>query len=229
MNRILLTLLLTLACFLPSTKEVPMCAESLVQERVEFPRPEPSRSGLTGLLYDRKSVRSFQDQALALDQISRLLFAAQGVNRPGGYRTVPSAGALYPLEIFVIAGKVRSLEPGVYRFHPGSHDIVLIKEGDKRRVAAEAALGQMWVAQAPAIFIISSVHDRVTGKYGRRGVIYAHIEAGCAAQSISLQAVELGLGTTVVGAFQESELQEIIGGSLNGVPLVLLPVGTPDR
>jgi SagB-type dehydrogenase family enzyme len=196
-------------------------------ETIELPRIAPEAGCLENILHQRRSVRRFSQAELTIEQVGRLLFAGQGVNRPKGYRTVPSAGALYPLELFLVAGGVSSLEPGVYRYRPLEHDLVRVTPGDLREEVAEACLGQRWIATAPAQIVISAVSKRVTGKYGVRGVQYVHMEAGAVSQSIALEAVSLGLGTTVVGAFQDQSLQEILGSGSEEQPLLVLPVGVP--
>jgi SagB-type dehydrogenase family enzyme len=196
-------------------------------ETMELPRIAPETGCLENILHQRRSVRRFSQAELTLEQVGRLLFAGQGVNRPKGYRTVPSAGALYPLELFLVVGGVSSIEPGVYRYRPLEHDLVRMAPGDRREEVAEACLGQRWMAAAPVQIVISAVYERVTGKYGSRGAQYVHMEAGAVSQSIALEAVSLGLGTTVVGAFQDQSLQEILGSGSEEQPLLVLPVGVP--
>jgi SagB-type dehydrogenase family enzyme len=197
------------------------------REMIVLPRVDPEAGCLEAMLYERRSVREFSPAELTLEQVGKLLFAGQGVNRPRGYRTVPSAGALYPLEIFLVAGSVASLEPGVYRYRPLENDLVRTAPGDRRREVADACLGQRWMATAPAQIVISAVYERVTGKYGPRGKQYVHMEAGAASQSIALEAAGLGLGTTVVGAFRDLDLQEILGSRSEEQPQLVLPVGAP--
>jgi SagB-type dehydrogenase family enzyme len=196
-------------------------------ETIELPRIAPETGCLENILHQRRSVRRFSQAELTFEQVGRLLFAGQGVNRPKGYRTVPSAGALYPLELFLVAGGVSSLEPGVYRYRPLEHDLVRVAPGDLREEVAKACLGQRWMATAPAQIVISAVSERMTGKYGARGMQYVHMEAGAVSQSIALEAVSLGLGTTVVGAFHDQSLQGILGSGSEEQPLLVLPVGEP--
>ena len=196
-------------------------------ETIGLPRVAPEAGCLEANLYERRSVRGYAPTELTLEQVGRLLFAGQGINRAKGYRTVPSAGALYPLELFLVAGSVQSLEPGVYRYRPVEHDLVRTAPGDRRGEVAGACLGQGWMATAPAQIVISAVHERVTGKYGSRGVMYVHFEAGAASQSIAQQAVALGLGTTVVSAFRDQALRELLGSGEREQPMLVLPVGVP--
>ena len=197
--------------------------------RISLPDFGPAtKDSLEEILQKRRSVRSFTAQELELSELAQLLFAAQGKTHPRGYRTAPSAGALYPLEVFVVAGQVGSLASGIYKYVPQDHELLQLKTGDKRRELAQAALWQSWIAQAPAVIVITAVYERVTGKYGQRGIQYTHIESGCAAQNLCLQAVDLDLGTTLVGAFDDAKVQDIIQAKPEETPLLLIPVGQPQ-
>jgi SagB-type dehydrogenase family enzyme len=193
---------------------------------IELPQPahEGKLSVETALLA-RRSIRDYRDAPLELNEAGQLLWAAQGQTRPGGYRTCPSAGALYPLELYLVAGKVNGLGAGNYRYDPGKHLLVQSSAGDLRRHLAEAALGQSMIGRAPATLAICAVFERTTGKYGQRGVRYVFMEAGHAAQNVSLQAVSLNLGTVVIGAFRDEKVKEILGLKPEEEPLYLMPVG----
>lgn len=192
-------------------------------ELSEVPRGESG--SIEDLLHRRRSVRRFAPGALQLGDVGKLLFAAQGINRPRGFRTAPSAGALYPLTVHIAAGAVQGMEPAVYRYLPDGHALSRVALGDVRREVADAALGQMWMAGAQVILVISAEYAKVTGKYGRRGEQYTHIEAGCAAQNVALQALDLGLGGTVVGAFKESLMRDVLRTPPELVPLIAMPIG----
>jgi SagB-type dehydrogenase family enzyme len=192
--------------------------------------PRPSRAGAVSVeqaLALRRSVRAFAPEALPLAAVSQLLWAAQGVTGPDGLRTAPSAGALYPLEVHLVAGAVSELRSGVYRYDPGRHRLVLESEGDARVRVARAALSQDWIAEAPAIVVLAAVHERTARKYGERAPRFVHMEVGHAAQNVCLQAVALGLGTTMVGAFRDEELAGVLGLAKHEQPLALLPIGKP--
>ncbi len=173
----------------------------------------------------RRSVREFGRRTLALEDVSQLLWAAQGITATGGFRTAPSAGALYPLELYVVAGSVEGLSAGVYRYQPENHELVHVASGDLRKPLASAALDQNWVRRAPAVLVIASVYERSMGKYGQRGRRYAHIEVGHAAQNVYLQAAARGLATVLVGAFDDEEVQDVLGLPPDHEPLGLMPVG----
>lgn len=176
-------------------------------------------------LLQRRSVRQYNDEPLPLEKASQLLWAAQGVTHASGFRTAPSAGALYPLETYLIAGKVTGLDAGVYLYDPRRHALVRKALGEKRGDLSRAALGQLPVGRAPATILLAAVYDRTTGKYGRRGVRYVRMEAGHAAQNIALQAVSLDLGAVFIGAFEDDLVKQVVGLGALETPLYLLPVG----
>jgi len=192
--------------------------------------PEPRRDGaypLERALSARRSVREFGDAPLRLEELAQLAWAAQGQVTRGGLRTAPSAGALYPLELFVVAGNVQDLAAGVYRYQSSLHQLAPVAEGDRRGELVRAAWGQRWLGEAPAVLVIAGVERRTTAKYGARGVRYVHLEAGHAAQNVLLQAVALGLGATVVGAFGDAEVKAAVALRADEQPLYLIPVGRP--
>ena len=190
--------------------------------------PGPARDGklaVEAAFWGRRSVRNYKEDPLNLEEISQLLWAAQGTTRPGGYRTCPSAGALYPLELLLVAGRIDELPTGSYRYDFVNHAIRPEDENDIRRDLAQAALGQSMIARAPATIAISAVFERITRKYGERGIRYTYMEAGHAAQNIHLQAVSLNLGTVVVGAFRDTEVKKALSLPPDESPLLLMPVG----
>jgi SagB-type dehydrogenase family enzyme len=201
---------------------------ALEPKSIQLPRPNISDHELVQLLQQRRSVREFRDEALSLRQLGQLLWAAQGVTSPQGYRTAPSAGALYPLELYIAVGKVKGLEAGIYHYYPDNHSLVNSITGDFRKTLAHAALQQPWVRQAPLVLIIAGKYARTTHKYGNRGIRYVHIEAGSAAQNVYLQAQALGLGTVIVGAFDDKAVADALRLASDMQPLLLMPIGTPQ-
>jgi SagB-type dehydrogenase family enzyme len=192
--------------------------------------PDPTRVAAASLgeaLARRRSVRAFTGQALILAEVATLLWAAQGRTGPEGLRTAPSAGALFPLEIYLAVGSVEGLVPGIYRYVSGRHRLDRVAVGDARRDLARAALDQSWIADAPVILIIAAVPSRTAAKYGDRSARYIAMEAGHAGQNIYLQAVALGLGTTVVGAFDDGRVKDTAKLASDREPLALYPVGHP--
>ncbi len=199
-----------------------MTSITLPSPRTEGPLPVETA------LARRRSVRDFAPQPLTPAQVGQILWAAQGVvGRPGSRRTVPSAGALYPLEVYLMAGRVKGLEAGNYRYQPAIHALSIVKAGDLRDAVARAALGQVWMGRAPVMLAITGVMMRTAAKYGRRAERYVFMEAGHAAQNIYLQAQSDGLGTTAVGAFRDAAVLTLLGLPDGEMPLYLMPVGVP--
>ena len=190
--------------------------------------PAPQKDGAVSVeaaLQNRRSVRFFKDLPLSLQSVSQLLWAAQGITDKRGFRTAPSAGALYPLELYLFAGKAEGLEPGIYHYRPADHTLLLVTDGDFRETLCRAALWQDAICQAPTVFLIAGVPERTTGKYGERGIRYIHMEAGHTAQNILLQAVSLDLGGVAIGAFSDHEVSKLLKMDKGRIPLYIVPVG----
>lgn len=194
--------------------------------KLATPRPDGSLS-LEHCIAQRRSVRSFGDQSLTKDELGQLLWAAQGLTGAEGGRAVPSAGALYPLEVYVIARNVASLAAGVYHYQVSSHELLLTTSGYDPEALIDAAFGQDWMAGAPACICIAAIFERTTAKYGERGRGYVYMEAGHAAENVMLEAIALGLATTMVGAFSDGEVAPVLRLRPKEVPLCLIPVGRP--
>jgi SagB-type dehydrogenase family enzyme len=185
--------------------------------------PAPSLSGTVSLeqcLVERRSVRSFTDQALSLEEISQLFWAAQGRTHDAKKRTSPSAGALYPMEVYLVT------EDRFYQYRPGGHRAAVLKEENLIGPLASASFSS-FVSEAPAIFVLTVVYERLEEKYGERSERYAKLEAGHVSQNILLQAVSLGLGATPVGAFGDVAVQVVLEIPSNHEPLLLIPIGKP--
>lgn len=180
---------------------------------------------LEELLRQRKSTREYSNEPLTKEEVMKLLWAGQGITRPPQYRAAPSAGALYPLELYVVVGNVDGLDAGVYKYNPFANEIKLVKSGDIRKSLAVAALSQPWVGEGAIDIVIAAVYERTKVKYGERGERYVHMEAGHAAQNICLQATALGLGLVTVGAFDDSSVVKIVGLARDEAPLYIIPVG----
>lgn len=193
------------------------------QDSMALPAPRlESEVSLELALSARRSVRSFTAQTLTWAEIGQLLWAAQGITRDWGARTAPSAGALYPLDVYV------STATGVNHYLPHGHRVAAMKDADVREELWQAGLKQDAIRRAPAVFIVTATYERTSGKYGDRAVRYVHLEAGHAAQNMLLQAVALGLGGVPIGAFDDAEVQAILGLSEAEKPLYLIPVGYPE-
>lgn len=218
-----LVLALSLAACAPPDSRTPAA-----EDGVRVVLPEPNYEGdvsVEAALLQRRSVWSYTGEPLTLPEIAQLLWAAQGTNEPGGKRTAPSAGALYPLEVYLVAGNVTGLEAGVYRYEPQPHELIRVLAGEKREVLSQAALNQSNIRQGAVDIVITAVYARTTQKYGERGIRYVHLEAGHAAQNMYLQAVSLDLGMVVVGAFHDDQVQEVLNLPEDAEPLYIIPVG----
>ena len=194
--------------------------------------PSPILRGKISLeqaISKRRSVRRFKDEPLTLEQLSQLLWSAQGTTGTSGGRAAPSAGATYPLEIFVVIGEqgVQSLAAGIYHYDAGNHSLTLHQTGDFRQELADTALGQSSIARCPVDMAICAIHPRTAYRYGRRGERYVHIEVGHVGQNVSLQAVALGLGTVMVGAFEDEEVRKVLALEEQIKPLYIVPMGKP--
>ncbi len=199
-----------------------------VNEMESINLPQPWVKGNVSVeesILGRRSVRSFGPADLTTEEISQLLWAAQGItDSTRGFRAAPSAGATHPLEIYLVNRE------GVYNYLPDENLLKPVKTGDARSSLARAALGQGFVQQAPVNIVISAVYQRTAGRYGiERGARYVHIEAGHAAQNIHLQAVALGLGSVPVGAFRDDEVKKALSLPSHHEPLYIIPVGHPSR
>lgn len=195
-------------------------------ETIKLPEPRyDSDTSVEEALLKRRSVRSFQNEPVTLAEASQLLWSAQGITSPRGYRAAPSAGALYPLEVYMVAGKVGQLSPGIYRYMPHKHDLNKTQEGDRRGALSNASLSQGSVRNAPLVLVLAAVYKRITSKYGDRGMRYAHIEVGHAAQNVSFQAISLGLGSVMIGAFRDREVKSVMKLGPDEDPLYIIPIG----
>lgn len=217
-------LMLLLAC--TPNQDNNQVVRNYMPELISLPDPAyKSTTSIEEALYQRRSIREYKDEPLTLLQVSQLLWAAQGVTHHNGYRTAPSAGALYPLEVSLLAGDIEELPSGIYRYLPQEHALILTTPGDQRRAVFDAALDQEMILDAPASIVISAVYERTTVKYRSRGTQYVHMEVGCAAQNIYLQAESLELGTVIIGAFQDDEVKAALNLPAQEQPLAILPVG----
>ncbi len=195
---------------------------------VKLPPPDfRGKVSVEETLKARRTVRHFAARALDLKQVSQLLWGTDGVSDPRGFRTAPSAGATFPLELYLVAGEraVSGLNPGVYHYLPGEHALELTVKGDLRAPVARASLHQTWMAEAPVMVVIAAEYRRCTARYGDRGIRYTHMEVGNASQNLFLQAGALGLGAGIVGAFDDQTLSQTLNLPRDHAPLLVMPVG----
>lgn len=187
--------------------------------------PSPGRgrgAALDDVLAERRSIRSFTQGPLDEATISRLLWAAQGVTASWGGRTAPSAGALYPIEVYVATSE------SLRRYLPADHTAVELAQGDRRRSIGEVT-GQEAAAGAPVLFVITGVVSRTAAKYGDRAERYVQLEAGHVCQNLLLEATALGLAAVPMGAFSDDDLREALGVGDDQLPLYVVPVGHPGE
>jgi SagB-type dehydrogenase family enzyme len=195
---------------------------------VTLPAPRlDSPMSVEQALHERRSVRTYQDAPLTLDELSQLLWAAQGITHPAGWRTAASAGGLYPLELLAVVAQVDGLDAGIYRYSPADHSLTQLQTGDQRAALSAAALAQESVAEAAVVLVLAGVYERSSDRYGQRAAQYVHMEVGIAYQNVHLQAVALGLGTVFIGAFHDDQVQSILGLADEERPFCLMPVGHP--
>lgn len=198
-------------------------AQQLNKMGEEITLPAPQLSGKVSLEHTisrRRSRRNFRPKGLSLTQISQLLWSAQGItDQQRGLRAAPSAGALYPIEIYLLN------QEGLHHYIPQGHKLKFVLRDDLRRSLAAAALRQNFIAQAPVDIVIAADYEKVTCRYGLRGKRYTDIEAGHIAQNVHLQAVALGLASVPVGAFDEQAVRELLRLSDDEQPLYIIPVG----
>jgi SagB-type dehydrogenase family enzyme len=201
------------------------------QDTIALPSPRyRGEMSVEQALSSRKTVRRFEEEAIQLEELSQLLWAAGGSMFDGvtaATRTYPSAGGIYPLGIYVVAGWVAEMDSGIYQYLWRDHTLKRIKSGDFRSSLALAALRQGFIAQAPVIIIITADYPRTEKKYGHRGTErYVPLDAGHASQNLHLQAAALHLATATVGAFSDERVKKLL--DLHGEdPLLIIPVGRP--
>lgn len=187
--------------------------------------PPPRKKGLMSVeeaLARRRSIRSFRRQPLTLAQIGQLMWAGQGItDRVKGLRTAPSAGALYPIEIYLVA------PDGAYHYDPRDHCLERLGRADLRSRLAERAVNQSCVSEAALDVVITAVVRRTEEKYGERARRYALLEAGHVAQNILLQTTALKLGGVCVGAFYDERVKELLGLPDDHEPFYILSIGLP--
>lgn len=183
----------------------------------------------------RRSIREYKGDPLTAESLSMLLWAAQGVTEfTYGFRTVPSAGGTYPLNIYavladngvIVSGEER-LTGGSYKYDHRDHSLVLLKSGNVREALADAALKQEWVRTAMVNIVVFAAYERTTKVYGERGKRYVHMEDGHAGQNVCLMAAALGLGAVVVGAFDDDQVRTVVGAGPQEQPLYVIPVSVP--
>jgi len=207
------------------------------QTIIKLPSPQlRGKVSLEETILRRRAVRRYRRDPLNLSQLSQILWSAQGITGTREFRAAPSAGATYPLEIFVFVGKQgviaseakqapEELQAGIYHYEADSHSLSLHKPADLRPDLARATLDQEFIIEAPVDIVICALYHRTSYRYGRRGERYVHIEVGHVGENIHLQAVALGLATVEVGAFHDEEVRKVLGVEEQIKPLYIMPLG----
>jgi SagB-type dehydrogenase family enzyme len=201
------------------------------QPIIKLPAPVSLTGTMSETLAGRRSIRSFANRPVTLPQLAALLSAADGLTHNSGnyaLRSAPSGGALYPIDIYVVATGVDSLSEGIFYFRPADSSLVSFSAGGFGQRLAAAALDQEFIADAPVNLVLAARFERSTKKYADRGYRYAYMEAGAICQNIYLAATALRLGTVAVGAFIDRAVNDVIG--LDGreeAALLIMPVGYP--
>ncbi len=196
-----------------------------IGEVIKLPNPIiKSNISVEEAIYNRKSIRNFMDEQLSLKDFSQLLYSSQGITE-GTHRVVPSAGALYPLEIYAAVEDVENITPGLYHYIPHKHSIEYIAGGSIKPNIPSIAYNQLWIKDSAADIIIAADYSRTESKYRKMAEKYVHMEVGHASQNVYLQAYALGLGTTIVGGFDNKKMKELMG--IPYMPLAILPIGKP--
>ena len=194
---------------------------------IQLPAPNyESNTSVEEALLNRRSVREYNKEALSISEVSQILWAAQGItDKENGLRTAPSAGALYPLEIYLVAANIKDLPAGIYKYYYENHTLKKLLEGDKRTDISNASLKQESLESSSAIVAITAIYERTSVKYRNRTERYVDMEVGHVGQNIYLQAVSLGLGTVMVGAFNDEALKKVLALPEDENPLALYPLG----
>jgi len=227
--KIILPLIILLFNFNCLAKNEKSGKPAQIKKNIAIKLPAPcynSKVSLEKALYKRRSIRNYSDDSLSISDVSQIIWAAQGITKKaGGLRTAPSAGALYPIELYIAVGKVKGLSQGVYKYNPKSHTITKILEGDIRDKLSNAALKQNCIRRGAVNIIIVGVYKRTAVKYGKRAEHYVLMECGAVSQNIYLQSCALDLGTVLVGAFNDDALKSILKMPEDEYPLAIMPIG----
>ncbi|MCD4700919.1 MAG: SagB/ThcOx family dehydrogenase [Candidatus Aegiribacteria sp.] len=203
---------------------------------VSLPQPRLSSDvSVEEAMQNRRSVRYYEDSPLTVAEVSQLLWSAYGLNYPvenapdflrGGLRTAPSAGALYPLELYLVVRDVTGLDPGIYLYKSETHELVRLVGEDCWEEFSNAGFNQSHFETAAAAIVYSAVFERCTEKYGERGRDrYVCMDLGHSAENVYLQAYALNIGTCAIGAFSDLALKHVIRMTSAEVPLYIMPLG----
>jgi SagB-type dehydrogenase family enzyme len=213
-------------CFKPKQDKEDMETKKEDSKSITLPKPETDgKVSVEKALNERRSVRTYKDLPLDLKEVSQLLFAAYGITGDRGFKTTPSAGATYPLVVYLVVNNVQGLDKGVYRYIPQGHKVTPIFKGDVKEELTSACLNQGCIKNAAVVIAFAAIFERTTGRYGKRGIMYVHQETGHASENVYLQCVSLNLGTVAVGAFNPEDVHKALHIPDGEEVLYLMPVG----
>jgi len=230
---------LAAACFLASrpaeiasSLKPAACTANPAQSEIVLPSPNRTGLALEEAIAKRRSVRDFSGESLTLGEVSQILWAGQGItDRAGGFRSAPSAGALYPIELYLVPNRVEGAGCGIYRYVPEGHRLVLVRNGTFGQELAKAAYGQSPVGDAAAVVVLTAIPARTAAKYGdAQAERFIDIEAGHISQNMLLEAVSLGLGAAPIGGFSQEEADAVLGiDGKNEKAVYLAIIGKPEK
>lgn len=191
------------------------------QDIIHLPQPDKEGGGgLHKILNDRRSIRSYVDGEITKEELSQILWSGDGISyEERAFRTAPSAGALYPIDIFVFN------EEGVFRYEPQDHYLKRVQDEDRRDDLYTASLSQGAVRDADTVLVLMGFVERTSVKYGDRALRYVYIEGGHICQNILLEVENLGLGAVPIGAFHDEQILEILSLEDDVVPVFVIPIG----
>ena len=197
-----------------------LAQEKRTGETVKLPSPrQDSEVSIEKALLERRSIRSYKEEPLTLNELSQILCAAQGITEPKkGLRTAPSARALFLVEVYVLPGNVTNLSTGAYKYQPQGHDLIKIADGDKKAELFKA-VGQAPIKSAPVVLVFSGLSEKT------QRPAWMYLEAGHAAQNVYLQAVSLKMGGVVMGGFKDVNVRKVLNLSEKEQPLYIMPIG----
>jgi len=178
------------------------------------PHGEKDGKSLWEAIAQRRSVREFLNRSISFFEISQLIWATQGITLKAGgfdFRASPSAGALYPIETYLVANRVEKIPPGLYHYNIKEAQLILLKEGHFGPELSQAGLGQEMLEEAACVFVWTAIVGRSKWKYQERAYRYIYMDAGHIGQTLYLAATALDLGCCTVGAFFDEEVDHMIG------------------
>lgn len=210
--------------------EITECTSDPTQSVIVLPKPDYEGISVEKAIAERRSVREFSSEKITLKELSQILWAAQGITDESGKRAAPSAGALYPIELYVVPNNVENITCGIYHYVPEDHTLVLFREGNFTESVYRSAISQNAVKEAAAVIIFTAVREKTALKYSDSADEYIAMEAGHISENILLESVSLGLGAVPVGGFYDVELDALIGIQGSGESsLYLNCVGHPSQ